>query len=119
LIVMKLSFSFGDGLMVVRPMLLVLGEAVTGLMELMLERMVTGLRMLEMFMGLVTIVTVLPESDVKVFRFIKSEGSKGSMSMSSSTSSPRLSNMFVPVELASAPTIALKQVTLANQIKFW
>ena len=34
------------------------------------------------------------------------------MSMSSSTSSPRLSNMFVPVELASAPTIALKQVTL-------
>lgn len=116
---MKLSFSFGDGLMVVRPMLVVLGEIVTGLMELMLERMVTGLRMLEMFMGLVTIVTVLPESDVSVFRFIKSEGSKGSMSMSSSTSSPRLSNMFVPVELASAPTIALKQVTLANQIKFW
>ena len=70
LIVMKLSFSFGDGLMVVRPMLVVLGEIVTGLMELMLERMVTGLRMLEMFMGLVTIVTVLPESDVSVFRFI-------------------------------------------------
>lgn len=116
---MKLSFSFGVGLIVVKPKLEVRGEMVTGLLELMLERMVTGLRMLEMFMGLVTIVTVLPESDVKVFRFIKSEGSKGSMSMSSRASSPRLSNMFVTVESASAPTIALKQVTLANQIKFW
>ena len=49
---------------------------------------------------------------VSINSLTKSEGSKGSMSMSSRASSPRLSNMFVTVESASAPTIALKQVTL-------
>ena len=47
-----------------------------------------------------------------LFSLTRSEVSRGSMSMSLSLSSPRASRMSPAAESASAPAIALKQVTL-------
>jgi len=71
-------------------------------MEGMLERMVTGAEV--MLMGLVTSLTGLPVRVVKLWMFIRSDGSKGSIL--SILSSPMLSKMLPG--LTSTPPITLE-----------
>merc|ERR1719166_442195 len=98
---MKLSFSPPAG---ARRELVLLGLMVTALEVFTLERMVTGDLRLAADSGLVTMVTAVPDREVRLSRLIRSEGSRGSMSMLSSLASVRLSKMLVTA--ASAPPIA-------------
>jgi hypothetical protein len=124
LIVMKLSFSGpGEGLMVrLEDRRVFLGEEFMFIMETdflgeedMLEMMVTGVRMF----ATGELIRLRGVSEVREVRLlIRSEVSRGSMSMSLSLSSPRASSMWAPESAReSAPPIALKQVTLANKVE--
>jgi len=82
----------------------------------MLEMMVTGVRIPD--------TGELPRargarqpSELRLL--IRSEVSRGSMSMLLMSVSPRASNMCPAPESGSAPAVALKQVTLSDKIKFW
>lgn len=114
--VMKLSFSgLGEGLMV-RPRGLMVTVFIGDPELAMLEMMVTGARIPDTG----ELVMLRGVRQPSVFRLlIRSEVSRGSMSMSLSLSSPRASRMSPAAESASAPAIALKQVTLSDKIKFW
>ena len=67
LIVMKLSFSPPAG---ARRELVLLGLTVTALEEFTLERMVTGDLRLAADSGLVTMVTAVPDREVRLSRLI-------------------------------------------------
>lgn len=118
LIVMKLSFSGpGEGLMVSPRGVMVtvfIGEPEEE--GAMLEMMVTGVRIPDTG-ELARLRGVRQPSELRLL--IRSEVSRGSMSMLPMSVSPRASNMSPAAESASAPAVALKQVTLSDKIKFW
>jgi len=119
LIVMKLSFSGpGEGLMVSPRGVMVtvfIGEPEEE-EGAMLEMMVTGVRIPDTG-ELARLRGVRQPSELRLL--IRSEVSRGSMSMLPMSVSPRASNMSPAAESASAPAVALKQVTLSDKIKFW
>lgn len=97
-----------------RRLLGVMVSVFLGEEEAMLEMMVTGVLMFATG-ELARLRGVRHPSELRLF--IRSEVSRCSMSMSLSLSSPRAERMSPAPE--SAPPIALKQVTLADKIKFW
>lgn len=101
---MKLSFSLV--LMLATLGLMLMGEHSEPMLDPMLERM-TGLLI---WATLDRVTEALPLIVVIALMLIRSEVLRGSILMSSSPSSASWSNR------SSAPTIALKKVTLSDQV---